>query len=396
MSRTYFDTHAEDRPIAPRGATEDAELSPEEAFLLSQCDGRLRLRDLAHVVPGGPGELGSLVRRLRGRGLLEWVEGETASPSRHRTSTHGVGSTARRVRAEPTPAGTDEDEEKEAAAQLDQLRRRVSVQRRLIDKGDPFEVLQVKPGSTDDEVRDAFRRLSRTFHPDRYYHLDLDGELKREIEDIYGELQNAYSYIGTKEARRSYLQEQQRQRLRDSGQPTPSRQPRTAGAGRIAELAQTALDKGQYDSASTNFRLAHQMSPGSGYGDKAKLVELLQKVEERIGVFTSEEEVPHPDEVAQLTDMIGRIEPILPPAPRIIREMILFLLMHAEDFALMRTLTTRLLTAHRSVENLLLAARVYIDGDLAQTALDTLGEVKSKEPGHPELKELTRRAKKRL
>ena len=33
---------------------------------------------------------------------------------------------------------------------------------------DPYKVLGVSPNATDDEVKDAYRRLARKYHPDNY------------------------------------------------------------------------------------------------------------------------------------------------------------------------------------------------------------------------------------
>ena len=34
---------------------------------------------------------------------------------------------------------------------------------------DPYKVLGVSPNATDDEVKDAYRRLARKYHPDNYH-----------------------------------------------------------------------------------------------------------------------------------------------------------------------------------------------------------------------------------
>ncbi len=66
---------------------------------------------------------------------------------------------------------------------------------------DPYQVLGVSRGSSDAEIKKAFRKLARQFHPDRN-----DGSASAEAR--FKEVQAAYDSIGTAEARRKHEQEQ--------------------------------------------------------------------------------------------------------------------------------------------------------------------------------------------
>ena len=57
---------------------------------------------------------------------------------------------------------------------------------------DPYKVLGVSPHATDDEVKDAYRRLARKYHPDNYVNnplSDLATEKMKEINEAYDEIQ---------------------------------------------------------------------------------------------------------------------------------------------------------------------------------------------------------------
>ena len=57
---------------------------------------------------------------------------------------------------------------------------------------DPYKVLGVSPNATDDEVKDAYRRLARKYHPDNYVNnplSDLATEKMKEINEAYDEIQ---------------------------------------------------------------------------------------------------------------------------------------------------------------------------------------------------------------
>jgi len=67
---------------------------------------------------------------------------------------------------------------------------------------DPYQVLGVSKGSTDAEIKRAFRKKARQFHPDRNPG-DAGAEAK------FKEVQAAYEKVGTSESRREYDQKQQ-------------------------------------------------------------------------------------------------------------------------------------------------------------------------------------------
>ncbi len=56
---------------------------------------------------------------------------------------------------------------------------------------DPYKVLGVKPTDSDDEIKEAYRKLARKYHPDKY----ADGDLKELAEEKMKEVNAAYEEI---------------------------------------------------------------------------------------------------------------------------------------------------------------------------------------------------------
>ena len=56
---------------------------------------------------------------------------------------------------------------------------------------DPYKVLGISPNATDDEVKKAYKELSRKYHPDAY----VNNPLANLAEDKFKEVQEAYTQI---------------------------------------------------------------------------------------------------------------------------------------------------------------------------------------------------------
>jgi DnaJ-class molecular chaperone len=73
-----------------------------------------------------------------------------------------------------------------------------------LDEMDYFEVLMVERATTPADIKKAFYRESRTYHPDRFFHLE-NKELKERVNELYKRVTEAYYVLRDDTKRRKYL-----------------------------------------------------------------------------------------------------------------------------------------------------------------------------------------------
>jgi len=57
----------------------------------------------------------------------------------------------------------------------------------------PYEILEVEPGASQDEIHKAYRTLANKYHPDKIAH--LGDEFQELAEEKFKEIQSAYDYL---------------------------------------------------------------------------------------------------------------------------------------------------------------------------------------------------------
>ena len=148
---------------------------------------------------------------------------------------------------------------------------------------DPYEVLGVSPGATEEEIKRAYRDLARKYHPDNYTDnplADLAQEKMKEINEAYDTLtkggQSGYQQTGYQQSGyQSYSQwsgssnttyAQVRQNI-NLGKIQVAEDQLGAIATRDAEWyflsGSIAYRKGWMDEARRNYEIACQMAPGN-------------------------------------------------------------------------------------------------------------------------------------
>jgi hypothetical protein len=199
-----------------------AGLSTEDYFVWSRFDGSTTLRDLLAMTGFPLDRSVSIVQRLRQLGAILLPGEDPANPAPPATSPTGTTppSTAPRrattgsiVRPAPRPPSGSipppaqaEDvalddptaDERTALAEPGDLsegeRTRILVMHRRLGSGDSHVLLGVERGTDRLELRRSYFRLSKDFHPDRYYRRDL-GSFGARLSAIFEALAHAYAQL---------------------------------------------------------------------------------------------------------------------------------------------------------------------------------------------------------
>lgn len=145
-------------------------LTPIDGFILSRVDGMLSAREVLAIAPVSPEEAQRSLFGLLCIGMLEY---EPAAP----------------VREEPRPAEASREEVLEAY--------------RGLATRDHFQVLGLTQAASEAEVKAAYHRLVRRFHPDIHHRQEL-AELHSQIAAIFERLGTAAKVLSDPQARAEY------------------------------------------------------------------------------------------------------------------------------------------------------------------------------------------------
>jgi curved DNA-binding protein CbpA len=134
----------------------------------------------------------------------------------------------------------------------------------------PFNVLEIPTDASPEDIKAAYHRLAKRWHPDRY-----NGAEKAEAEDRFRELAEAFSMLKDP-AKRLYLQQQVQKTPSVDASPQESAKERTSEDW--AGLAKAAFEEGKLDQARALIHYAIRMDEGN-----AQYHSLLASILEREG-----------------------------------------------------------------------------------------------------------------
>ena len=154
------------------------DVSGQDAFVHSCVDGVLNVEDIADVTVLSPDEVRSSIARLIDLEVVEWLTSKVSS-----------------VPPETGVVGDLEIDE--------ELQQRIHDMYHRADKLNHYDLLGVAVDADRNEIRKAYFRLSKTFHPDAYFGKKL-GPFKAQMEVIFRKVTDAYEAVGRPKKREAY------------------------------------------------------------------------------------------------------------------------------------------------------------------------------------------------
>ena len=161
-------------------------LSPEEGFVLSRIDGSTPWSLLREISGLPPEQVDRCLERLLGEGVLEM---DGARPAAAPVELECVA---------PEASPSEQDLDPGLDLDLDVQRRVLEFESRLDESY--HEILGVEPNAERREIKRAYFRLSREFHPDRYFRREI-GPFARRFERIFRKLLEAHEMLSDPMAR---------------------------------------------------------------------------------------------------------------------------------------------------------------------------------------------------
>ncbi len=156
---------------------------------------------------------------------------------------------------------------------------------------DYFQLLKLTPEAAPAEIKRAFYRESRSYHPDRFYHLP-DKALKVAVNEVYKRITEAYAVLRDDQKRRKYVSDitgperAAKLRFTEASEVETKQQAKKEAEEQIGThpkgraFFQTGMqdfEAGRWSAAERNFKMALTYEP-SNARYKEKLTQAQDKV----------------------------------------------------------------------------------------------------------------------
>ncbi len=159
---------------------------------------------------------------------------------------------------------------------------------KVVDEMDYYQILKVKEKAFTEEIKNAYFKQSRIFHPDKYY--NEEQALQNMVTKIFKRISEAYKVLSDQDKRAAYTRAingpdkkkhlRYNKRLLEQSQKEAEDEGQTAMGKKYYQLAKTGIMNKDYNSAKINLQLAAKMEPNN-QTFKKKLAEVDELIKMR-------------------------------------------------------------------------------------------------------------------
>jgi tetratricopeptide (TPR) repeat protein len=191
-------------------------LSPTDGYVLSRIDGSLSAREVIQLIPTPAEETLRSLFGLLCTGVIEYLDLPPRLPQKQQARPAARPAAPPATVAQPpapvaaaaapaAPAAPAPVTPAAAAAAADSAARRQEIVEAFegLTTRTHFEVLGIPRASSETQVKEAYFRLARRFHPDVHHDLTL-ADLKDKLEAVFIRLGEAYEVLRNARSRSSY------------------------------------------------------------------------------------------------------------------------------------------------------------------------------------------------
>jgi DnaJ-class molecular chaperone len=143
----------------------------------------------------------------------------------------------------------------------------------ILDELDYFQVLKVQQTASPSEIKAAYYRESRAYHPDRFYTLP-ESEVKEAIGRIYRRITEAYVCLRDDQKRKKYItdisgpERAQKLRFTEASEQEHKEEKeqeigKTPNGRRYYKLGVQDMNAGKFGAAERNFKMALAYEPAN-------------------------------------------------------------------------------------------------------------------------------------
>jgi curved DNA-binding protein CbpA len=222
-------------------------LTPQESFVLSRMNIPSSFRQLQGLVPFPLPDLLRILGALVNAGLVV-----SEAPSVHQSSERLENLLPSAAQRDPDPSASVKDELREqqrfrAESLLDELQ-----------DASPFQILGVPETATKADIKAAYHRLAKEFHPDRFFGETAKADTSQRVRELFEKIRSAYESLKDDAPRNE--QSGKQQTPKDAG-PSPEELEKTARASH--NLGVQNYQQKDFFSAVQHFREAVRLQPES-------------------------------------------------------------------------------------------------------------------------------------
>ncbi len=248
------------------------ELSAQEGFVLSRVDGSMSVRDIVSVCALGDDVTLGILAKLKSDGVIGL--NEQRGPVSVRSQTQQVRDRKHRAAKDQDHATLEEmrawakfEFDAQALTEKTNLsevrKKRILYAFQRLETANYYDLLGVEADASDVDIRKAYYRQTKRFHPDRYFRRDI-GVYRDYLGAIFKRLGQAYDVLSYPDGRRKYDLLMQHTGESGSRSLLEASRERKERAKRTYEVGLSKFKAGVYESSEADFRQALELDPGNG------------------------------------------------------------------------------------------------------------------------------------